>query len=703
MQIDVIFEKFIHRNEKTGESAFYARIGATPVKCVGTVYSYPQHSPLSLTGQYDMADGSKVFTISSCHIFDGTGRQMHDFLSDGKFNGIGAAVANITISEIGNEVVTAVRNSSLDMLMQSFTTNKESIFRALSFIKSITDFEDTFDYIKSIGGDYFTACMIFEKFGKDSKERVINNPYILRYAGATFAQCEKIAFDAEFSPIDEKRVRSVVETALEYNHKSGNTRIAFDDLCNLVSKIESEANLYKTPILFIAEEVLSNRYVLEEKSLYVYTAGDYNNENSIICNIRRLNFGSKALKDTVLVSDIEKELNVEYSDEQRLAFNCLKSTGIKIITGSPGTGKTTLLNGLLKKYEKENPGREIALCAPTGCAARKMQEHTGRTALTIHKMIGICPFDGKEKKETTQKLTADCIVIDECSMIDNEIMALLLKCIKNDAIVIMLGDKDQLPPVDAGNTFADMIESGEIESYELKKIFRQTGKSLIVDNSRKVIAGDKTLETDKTFCIARFDNEDELVKRAVSISNTCRSKGITDIKFYTPSRNRKFKTGTICLNKALRIENKTDEFVEYGPYIFCVGDKVIFNHNNYEKGYFNGEEGTVASIQKMHGNTYVKISTDDGPVYLQGTELQDIELAYAITAHKAQGSECKNAVIIIPKKPASMLQRQLLYVEITRAKENVMILSEKDALEDAISSKYEFTRNTGLIEKLRSA
>lgn len=700
-QISVIFDKFILRNEKTGESTFIAKIKAMPVKCMGAVFSYQKGAPLSLTGKYEVVDGKDIFMVSDAHMEDA--ESLHEYLSDGKFNGVGPAVANMIENTLDEGVIYSLKSYSIDDIMGQFKANKDVIYRCIMQIKNILDFEEVYDYLKGIGCTYYNAYAIFEKFGKDAKAKVLNNPYILRYAETPFEKCEEIAKKEGIEYHDKKRIRALVETAMSYNHDSGNTRISFDKLCALTEKLENKGGFYHTEKLFVAEEIVSERYALEEGSdLYVYKKGDYDNEMEILRNIRRINLGSKALLDITPISDIEAELGVTYSDEQKLAFNAIKTSGIKIVRGGPGTGKTTLENGLLRKYELDNKNKEIVLCAPTGCAARKMAEHTGRSATTIHKLLGICPFDDEETMSRIDVLTADCIVVDECSMIDNELMALLLKSIKSDALVILLGDADQLPPVNAGNSFADMIESGEVESYELKTIFRQKGNSLIITNSRKVIEGELSLDTDKSFSILRYENESQMVDKAVDISNKCRKRGITDIKFYTPSRNRKFATGTIRLNQALKLKDGEDS-VTYGPYTFTVGDKVIFNNNNYDKGYFNGEEGTISFIQKMTTDVSVKITTDDGAIYLKGTELSDIELAYALTAHKAQGSECRNAVIIIPKKPASMLKRQLLYVEITRAKENVMILSEGNALEEAISSKYEFERNTGLVEKLRSA
>lgn len=705
MEIKGIFVKFISRNEKSGESRFYLRADNKPVLCDGEVQGYLKNTPLCLTGDYKEEAGKKVFFVSDCHMEHISRHSTYEFLSCGNFNKTGPALSNAIISALGEDIFSAIRKEDVAALTEKIRTNTDVVYRALSLIKSYLDFEEIYEYLKSIGSSFHTADTLYGKFGKGAAGKVKNNPYILMYAGMDFSDCEKIAKDSGMSVCDKKRTGAVLENAMKLNHNSGNTRIEFNDLISLVRKQEEKAGCYETPLLFIGEEIISPKYHFEETGdkLYIYTADDYEHETGIVRNIRRINHTAVALNDEKPLEKVEKELSITYSEGQKEAFKAISSTGIKIITGGPGTGKTTLLDGILKKYEEDNRGKEIVLCAPTSCAARRIQEHTGREAGTIHRLLGIRPFDAEETYSTKKELTADLIVVDEGSMVDCEIMSKLLSAVKNNALVLILGDVDQLPSVSAGNVFADLINSGEIEVYRLTQIFRQGDKSLIISNSRKVIGGNTGIETGKNFVIQRFDDEQSMIDRAVKIYKSCEKKGITDIKFYTPSRNRKFKSGSTQMNLLLKKHPESEEELTFGYYSFCTGDKVIFNTNNYDKGYFNGEEGVITSIQKLYNEIYVSIRTDDGTISLGKGELQDIELAYAITAHKSQGGECKNAVILVPKKPASMLKRQLLYVEITRAKENVMILSEQDALEEAISSKYEFVRNTGLIEKLRSA
>lgn len=394
------------------------------------------------------------------------------------------------------------------------------------------------------------------------------------------------------------------------------------------------------------------------------------------------------------IEKIENEIGIKYASSQKEAFNVLKKSGIKIITGGPGTGKTTLLNGCIKCYAEMYPSAQIKLFAPTGCAAEKMQQSTGYEATTAHKMLRMQKYDlFKFAEIRPEKIQADLFIMDESSMADIYMFRYLLCAIPNGATILLLGDSDQLPSVDAGNVLYDLINSGKIEYYKLDTVFRQKGENLIVSNAKAVINGNPDLKTDKNFRIISFEDEIGMINELDKIAKNAKK----DFQIFTPSRRSKFATGTVSLNKKFHaIKKEADIEARYGEYIFSVNDKVIFNMNNYEKGYYNGEKGVITDVQILMGTAHVTVQTETGPINLSGIELADIELGYAITAHKAQGSECDNALIFVPLKPQNMLQRNLLYVEITRAKKQVVMLVEKDALKKCINNANMDKRDTGL-------
>ena len=286
-------------------------------------------------------------------------------------------------------------------------------------------------------------------------------------------------------------------------------------------------------------------------------------------------------------------------------------------------------------------------------------------------------------------------------MIDTELMSRLLAAVPNNTLVIMLGDSDQLPSVAPGDVLRDMINSGLFEFYKLTEIFRQAEDSSIINNSHKVINGDSRLIEDNSFKIIRFESEDEIAEY-LKLCVPKMYKANIEFKMFTPSRHKKFKTSTTMLNKISQniIHEPKENDIYFGNNRFTEGDNVVFIRNNYEVGYYNGQEGVITNIQKNNGIYFISILSDEGTITITDDYIDDLDLGYAITAHKSQGGECKNALIVVPMEPKSLLKRQLLYVEITRARKNVVILSEKDAYKTAISNYGEFLRKTGLKNRL---
>ncbi len=712
MELFGTFRRFIKRNEKTGESRFTLRTGyPNPriVICTGVVISYPTYIPLHLSGgMVKEENGEEVFAVQEARAEGKAFEEVSRFLCGKEFTNIGPNIAKQIIDTIGTDIFSAVRETSdISELSSKIPATQEAVASAIKRVKGITVLEDLHKDLQRRRGDYHNAAGIFYVYGENAAEVIARNPYILLYSGTSLKICEEIAKENGIEHCDKHRMRGIVEHVMISNGKNGNTRITFHNLCKYVWKAEREAgDLYHSNVLFIAEEALSEKYrtEYEDNEVYIYTISDYEAERRIADNIDRLRLSAYENTESGLsIEAVEAICGVTYSKDQKKAFNLLSKTGIKIITGGPGTGKTTILNGILKKYEADNPHNRIVLCAPTGCAARRMRECTGRDASTIHRLLGIRPYENIMNMAIT-KLDADCVIVDESSMIDTFIMARLLSSVKNGATVILLGDKDQLPSVSAGNVFEDILKSGVVETYFLNSVFRQDKRSLIVENSKRVINGNFKLKENKNFLIKRFDDEESLITEACEMAKRC-FEGGHDFKLYTPSKNRKFLSGTIQMNARIRKirGGKEKEEVSFGSYTFSVGDTVLFNRNNYEKGYYNGQEGVIRDIQRHTGMCYVSIEADSERYSLCGQELADIELAYAITAHKSQGGECTNAIILIPKEPASLLKRQLLYVEITRARENVALLCEKGALELAISKKGEIRRETGLKEMLKAA
>lgn len=700
MQINGVFIKFIQRNEKTGYSSFLVRIGTNLQLCEGIVQYVAKNAPVSITGSFVQNRENRILKTTSIVLSGHDKTSTIKYLSGPQFFNAGEKTIEKLLGKTADDIFLYVRNGS----EENNTSFTETECKIIEHIKSDIAFEQLHSLIVKAGGSYHSSIKLFHKYGVSAADVLYSNPYVLIQADTDYNICERLAAEYKIESCDKRRVRGIVRYAMNNNRGNGNTTIRFHELCKIIHNIEKKAGFgYYTEPLFIAEEIMSDSYVLEKRKddIYVYLKDDYFAECQIVENIKRLSVS--AVKYTETVSDVDclQNNNIRYSKEQLEVINATSKSGVMILTGDPGTGKTTTISGIIKKYEYEHPKHKIILCAPTARAARRMNETTGKPALTIHKLLDIRPYENI--LSSGKKIEADCIIVDECSMIDTVLMARLLACAKNGAMVILSGDKNQLASVNPGNVFADMLESGVIKHYHLSNIYRQSKRSLIVENSKKVIEGDHNLETDRTFIIKRFKEEKDIVNYAVATVEKCMRKNISDFKIFTPARKSKFLCATINVNHAVKSITPYDmeASVSYGHNTFSVGDTIIFNKNNYDAGYVNGQDGIITDIQKHSGMCRIAIKSDDCLIQITGAELDDLDLGYALTAHKSQGGECEHAIIMVPKQPFSMLKRQLLYVEITRARKSIMILSEDDALEIAISNYGIIKRETGLLYKLK--
>lgn len=694
MTVYGIFKSFLNRNEKSGYSLFEIKTENGPVICLGkTVQHYLSKTPLEITGEYNDRNELCINSVKACgYDYDA----MVDFLCEANFKDIGPERAKLILDTFGVDLFEYVRTHEIE-------GTSEYERRLFSRLYEIVSFDELLDYLGRYDGNYMDAkrlsCSINSK---TAIERLNENPFSCYEDGLRLELCEKIGRERGISCYDRLKTFSYTKDAIESSRNNGNTRITFNQVVELVRQKEKRFESDPIRPLFIAQELLSPEYVLIEdgNEVYVYKKEDFNNEKNIAYNIRRLNRTKKTFDDFD-INKIKKS-PVNYSPEQFKAFNILASSGIKMIYGGPGTGKTTILNDILRNFELLHPHSKISLCAPTGRAARRMQEITGRDALTIHKLLKIRPGEAYMRQEM---LTADCVVVDEGSMADTWMISVLFSAIKDGATVILVGDKNQLASVGPGNVFEDFLSCNDIEKYQLKTIFRQNGVNGIIENSNKVINGQYPLIETPSFSINNYKDEDSLC--AAAIKKACELKiADEEFKIITPVKKSKFLASTYNINKQLqqKLINNSNKNIIYGYNRFYIGDEVIFTRNNYEEEgneYYNGQEGIITDIQNHSGNIYVTVFDGYTSIRVKNENLDDLELGYAITAHKSQGGECENIIILIPERPYGLLKRQLLYVEITRAKKNVWIYAEKDAIKTAISDVHEYKRQTGLKELIQ--
>ena len=434
--------------------------------------------------------------------------------------------------------------------------------------------------------------------------------------------------------------------------------------------------------------------IMEENSVKL----DYN--NAILCDKLYYNelYIARSLRQTAsakqlftkeeiaqFVEKSQAKQGIQYHEAQKNAFYLLESTGIKVLTGGPGTGKTTVLNGLISMYDDKYGSSLIQLCAPTGRAAQRMTEATGRPACTIHHLM--C---------TEGRINAKLLVIDEASMIDTDLMAWIMQAVPDGATVLLVGDVDQLPSVGYGQVLQNLLQSGT-ESRRLARTFRNDGS--IVENAYRINEGIPDLILDDQFKVIRPDN---MLEKTVEVYLDYLRNGesVFDVQILAPTY--KGDAGIAALNAAIqdRINPLTEgkKYVKFGRSEFRTGDKVICLHNNYALGYFNGDIGYVVSIEERT----VVIRINDKDIEVGYDCLGELALAYAITVHKSQGSEFKHVIVVLQDSVArNMLQKAILFTAVTRAKSDVIIISEGRAMETCIRSDQK--KNDGIMQSLMGA
>ncbi|MGN0240973.1 MAG: AAA family ATPase [Candidatus Weimeria sp.] len=708
MQIKGVIKNLKVKDLTTGYASFDLCHDGVSVPVCGFIPDYPDGTPVKCEcSVVTPKEGKSYFRAEDTVLFSDDFNATQLFLQD--FNGIGKETAEKIVKETGVDIFSYIRHCDKVTVAG---IKQEALDTLAAELKEYVYEEEMYRTLTGAGADVKSIMRLYDRFGEQTLNEVKKNPYIFTLFGkGRYAVSEHLAKAAGIPEYDSRRIHCITLAAMMEVHDSGDTVTDFDSLIRRIRKIEDNAGEgMKSDLFFVGQELLKDDYALDfhDDDVFISLSRDRLCETRIASNIKRLMNSSEEInkEGTVTsVSEVEKALGVSYSPDQRKVLLDIRRSGVYIITGGPGTGKTTLLKGLLYKYHRDNPDGKIILCSPTGAAARRMSESTGRAASTIHRLLNIRPFEKDILDFKRDMLDASLVVCDETSMLDEEIAAVLLSTIKNGSTVLFLGDKDQLPSVGAGDVMGDLLTSGYIKSFFLTTVFRQEHGSLIVDNARKVINGNTDLVFDnKDFCIIRKQHDYQVADAVCKLYDRFKASGNPhDLRIFSSVRKKKFVCSTTALNCRIKKSERKDIAFSYGPFDYSIGERIVFVKNNYAKSYYNGQEGVITGFERTARGCSVYIENEDGEHMLTSSELSDIEPAFAITAHKAQGSECDIAVIGITKEPAYMNLKKILYVEITRAKRQVIIVSERDALEDCIRSRRALERRTGLKREMEKA
>ncbi len=548
------------------------------------------------------------------------------------------------------------------------------------------------------------AAKIYKVYGSESIKVVKENPYILAddMFGVGFKIADRIAQATGIAPNSPFRVEAAVEFALKEAANEGHMYLPPQALVKKVKELLGRGcGVSGKDIKKAAENQAAKEKVKIENNC-VYHSSLYKNECELATRLKMLaKQKQREIKDIDgLIKRIEDRLGIKYADQQKKAIKTALTSPVSIITGGPGTGKTTITNAIVDIYKSIHRYPIIYLASPTGRAAKRLSESTNMEAKTIHRLLHYHPEGGFEYN-TANPLPSGLLIVDEFSMTDIELSSYLFDAVENDMQVVMVGDVEQLPSVGPGSVLRDCIMSRVIPTIKLKYNYRQAVGSTIADIAHQIVEGivPELVETDDLKPIA-FDDPENGLRIVKSIVGQLQKEkaGIMDFQVLTPMR--KSLLGVNSLNETVRnIVNPSGSKpeIKYGKEVYRIGDKVMVQKNNYLKGVFNGDIGVVVGADK----TGIDIDVEGEIVRYERDELNEISLAYASTVHKAQGSEFPFAVVICSTSHFIMLQRNLLYTAVTRAKKRLYLVYQPKALKIAVSNDKIADRYSLLRERLR--
>lgn len=695
-----LYTKF--KDEKTGYTGFIMEYNDNKILCQGKIQNLLPNTPLVLTGNFIKSKQPSTFIIKNnrlpIFIFD----KYQLYTKDKKielnyFRSLN--IENFNIAKI-NKMEDYFSDSVLSVIAHCATAN---IFegRCPDFLKPFAKkiyfktkwmfkMQNLFFEIAEAGGNYADVHKLYNKYGMDALQSLNKNPYYIGHTcGLNFNTCEYLAAKAGISAIDKRRAIGILFYAMDYIENSGNTYATEKDLKKACEKIQKNSLIGKTPFSYIWAIGITQDYffynaddnTFQRKSLAI-------DERVLAENIIRLQNSTSDLNyKEERINNLEKKTKIKLSTSQFAATNVLNSTGVKIITGGPGSGKTTLTNLIIKYCETYLADYGIVLCAPTGCAAQNMTTKTGRMSETIHKTLGLKPYENTDELVVTEKRKERIYIIDEVSMMDLKIAKVLFSSIPNDSLVILIGDSDQLPSVDVGCILQDLIDAG-IPTYRLEGSFRQAKGSAIIDNAYKIKNGDVNLKLDnQSFDVFSVSTIEEAIDLCMLFVGTGKDANNEDIQVLCPTY--KYESGAKKLSNQLQkqiIDRKTYDtaglFKEYDNTRFYINDKIIMTANNYNAGYFNGAPGVITDIDD---NGILIQFNNDNMIYIERENFSDINLSYALTIHKSQGGEYSNVIILLTPKGQNLINRNLLYTAVTRAKKTVTIITVNENGLDLVS------------------
>lgn len=646
-----------------------------------------------------------------------------EYLSSRVIKGIGPATASALVSAFGDETLEVIENDPDRLVgLKGISAKKaqemsESMKKQMS-LRRLMEFLNGYE----LKPQY--AMRLYRCYGAESLEVVRANPYIISmpHIGAAFSEADTLALNLGMEGDSVQRIAAAIVFELRHNSGNGHVFIPKDKLIAATSQlIEIDLSLVAEgleELIFSGDVICST--VANVEGCYLeelYEAESYTSQRLREMAERKV-FEQHDIEQ--IIDKIQSQMNITYAPMQLHTLSVAASSRVMVLTGGPGTGKTTTVKAIIAMFEEM--GLRVMLSAPTGRAAKRMTELTGREAATIHRLLE-AGFAGDDfelifKRDESEPLKCDAIILDECSMVDITLMRALLAALPKDARLIIVGDAEQLPSVGPGNVLLDIIRSTKIPTVRLVDIFRQTSESRIVTNAHLINSGDhpNLAENKGDFFFMRRLNQDAALDTVIQLCSRRLPDNmgmkIDEIQVLTPTR--KGVCGTVSLNKylqnALNPASETKKEKKFGEIIFREGDRVMQIRNNYDivwftpdkkiagTGIFNGDIGYIEEIDPIQESVSINF---DGHVASYGFDmLSELEHAWAMTVHKSQGSEYRCVVLCVCGGPPQLLHRGVLYTAVTRARELLVIVGDDGCVNQMIDNYKQTRRYSGLRARL---
>ena len=739
-EIEGILTEIIYQNEVNSYVVGIFETEEEQITVVGYLPFIKKGDTLKIIGKFvehkDYGEQFKIETFEK--LMPQTLGALETYLANGNIKGVGPATASKIVNKFGEDTIHVLKFEPQKLAQIRGITKDKAIEISESFIENWEVWQIV-GFLERFGIGAESAKKVYDLLGINAIAEIEADPYILIdiSRGVDFKQIDQMAIELGMEKENQKRVKSGIKYAL--------IKITYNGHCctlkeNLIEYVKTLLNVNEATIengiinLKVNDEIVVENRNGEE---WIYLYSFYNAENQIARNILELD----KYRNVKKVSNIEKELNlvekrtdIILSEKQKEAIRAINDNNVTIITGGPGTGKTTIIKSIIEIYKQKK--YKIVLCAPTGRAAKRMTETTGEEASTLHRLLEIGKVDEESlfKKDNEYQgapIDGDIIIVDEVSMVDMFIMSYLLDCIYKGTKLILVGDCDQLPSVGPGSVLKDLIASERIVTVHLDKIFRQAAKSKIIVNAHRVNNGKKFIskedpemeeDSKQDFFFIKENNQEKVLEQVLSLCNG-RLKKFGDYDFFESiqvlSPTKKGLLGTKEMNKALQEELNPHREGEAEKNsmgaIFRIGDRIMQIKNNYDmywerregdsietgNGVFNGEIGTITNINEKEKNIRIKFD-DDKVCWYEFNDLEQIDHSYCITIHKAQGSEFDVVIMIVPQAAPMLLTRNLLYTGLTRAKKLLIVIGNDRVVDFMINNVDSKKRNTGLEYKLKN-